>query len=142
MLVFSAGCQNRCSDHSKSWLWLPHQQNGKWTAYYIVRTNSLDPTNLINVQVKGWVNRSGDILLPEGSSTLEAVAAASGFARGANYNHIVLMRENLDYDLVLRQQGWLRNHSHAWYEQGLETNGDGHRKRSQHGHDFFAPQWG
>lgn len=78
-LALCAGCQSALQTKSTKTLKMLTTRFGPEKTYRALRTNDLDPSKTITVQVKGQVIHPGVFELPQGITLLEAILEAGGF---------------------------------------------------------------
>jgi NADH:ubiquinone oxidoreductase subunit F (NADH-binding) len=81
-----------------------------------MRTNSLSSDQTVTVKVAGRVQQPGLVVLPKGTTLLEALIVAGGFDEGAAYRNVVVAQSGKRHLLKLQQKNdWRSLRCFAWY---------------------------
>jgi hypothetical protein len=116
LLILCGACQTShqtCSDKS---IRLPAPKSGESRLYHVLRTNSVSAKQTITTKVVGQVQRPGVLVLPKGTTTLEAIIAAGGFTRSARFRDVEVTQGGKSYLLRLNQiHDWRTVQCFAYY---------------------------
>ncbi len=88
LLALCVGCQSPFQTKSDKTVRLLAANFGPEQTYRVLRTNDLDPSKSITVQVEGQVVHPGVFKLPQGTTLLEAILEAGGFTKYAAQSKI------------------------------------------------------
>jgi hypothetical protein len=100
LLVLCAGCQSPLQTKSEKTVLAA--SFGPELTYHVLRTNDLDSSRTITVQVNGEVVHPGTFTFPQGTTLLEAILEAGGFTKYSAKSHIyvkILVGTCFDMDL-------------------------------------------
>jgi hypothetical protein len=85
---------------------------------HIMRTNSVDLSQMMEVDVCGCVNKPGRVSVPKGATALQAIKKAGGFEKiGASY-YLRIKRGGATYGCLLATKSLspeMHNHYLIWY---------------------------
>lgn len=118
-LVVTTACQSPYATLSDKTIELPAPDRREILKYHVLRTNPISADTKIKASVTGLVNNPGVVELPKGSTLLEAIIGAGGFAEWAYFKQIFVSHGGTKYSLVLCQVNEVRTgRSWAWYAPG------------------------
>jgi protein involved in polysaccharide export with SLBB domain len=107
LLVLCGGCQSSLQTKSDKTIRLMAAGSGSEQTYRVLRTNDLDPSKTIKIQVKGQVVHPGVFELLQGTTLLEAILETGGFAKYAAQSQIRVTNSRGDKF----RYGFMRNES-------------------------------